>query len=86
MQSETTHGQILELQKKVDDSSELINILEYKLEKAESETLRAFDEKKHKVDIPKNSIKKGDHKVRNLQKNLEDTRKIVKDKEKTSKS
>ena len=70
----------------MDDSSELINILECKLEKAESETLRAFDEKKHKVDIPKNSIKKCDHKVRNLHKNLEDTRKIVKDKGKTSKN
>ena len=84
-QNETAHGQIIELQKKVEDYSELINILEFKLDKDESKTLKAYEEKKHEVDILKNFIKKSDHELNNLKKDLDNARKIVKDKEKNYK-
>ena len=63
-QNEAAQGQIIELQKKVKESSELINVLECKLEKAESKTLLAYDGKKHEVDILKSSIKKSEHELR----------------------
>ena len=47
LQSEENYNnQIIELQKKVQDSSEIINILERKLGEAEAKALRLYEEKK----------------------------------------
>ena len=83
--NETAQNQIMELQKKIENFSQIINILECKLEKAESKALKAYDEKKTEIDILKNSIKKSDHELRNLRKDLDDAHKIVDNKEKNFK-
>ena len=79
--NETAFNQITELQKKVESSDEIINILESKLEEAESKVLKAFNDKKIEIDTLKNSIKKSDQEVRNLRKDLNDERKLLKEKE-----
>ena len=47
---ETASNQIMELQKKVKSSEEIINILECKLEEAESKVLKAYNDKKIEID------------------------------------
>ena len=84
--NETAFIQIKELQKKVESSDEIINILESKLEEAESKVLKAFNDKKIEIDTLKNSIKKSDQEVRNLRKDLNDERKLLKEKKETFKS
>ena len=61
---ETANNQITELQKKVKSSEEIINILECKLEEAESKVLKAYNDKKIEIDTLKNSIKKSDQELR----------------------
>ena len=65
---ETASNQIMELQKKVKSSEEITNILECKLEEAESKILKAYNDKKIDIDTLKNTIKKSDQEVRALKK------------------
>ena len=51
LQSEENYNnQILELQKKVQDSSELVDILEKKLDEAEAKALKSYEEKNIEID------------------------------------
>ena len=81
-QTETAQNQVLELQKNIENYSETINRLELKLEHAESKASKAYDDKKIEVEVLKSSLKNSSLEVRNLKKDLEDERKLVKQKEK----
>ena len=78
----TLNVKISELQKKVQDYSEVIDILENKLSEAESQVLKNYEQKKIEIKTFKNSIEKSDILARNLKKALEAEQKVVKEKEK----
>ena len=52
--------EIRELQKKVENSTDIINILEQKLGQAEAQALKAFEQKKTDIEALKNSLKNSD--------------------------
>ena len=73
---EKYNNQILELQKKVQDSSEIVNILEKKLGEAEAKALKTYEEKKLEIETLKNSLKNSDLLTKNLIKDLEIEKKV----------
>ena len=70
---------IVELEKKVESSSDTNKILEKKLGQAEIQALKAYEEQKTKIDALKNNIKKNDIETINLTKSLETEQKVVKE-------
>ena len=82
LQTETVHTKVLDLQKKLDDSNEIIKILQAKSDQAESKALKVYNEKKLEIEMLKNSIKKCNLEMRNLKKDIDDEKKLVRQKEK----
>ena len=73
--------QIIKFHKEVENSNEVINILENKVAHAEAKAFKAYEEKKMEVETLKNTLKKCNHEVSKLKKDLETEHKVVKDKE-----
>ena len=76
------NSEIKELKKNAKNATEIINMLEQKLGQAEAQALKAFEQKKTDIDSLKNSLKNSDCESKNLRKDLENSRKIVNEKEK----
>ena len=74
--------QNLELQEKVKNTGEIIDILKNKLEDAEVQAIKVFEERKTEIDILKNSLKKSESELSSVKKDLENAHKAAKDKEK----
>ena len=74
--------EITELQNNVRNSTNIISILEQKLGQAETQALKAFEQKKTDIEALKNSLKNSDCESKNLRKELENNRKVMKEKEK----
>ena len=74
--------QIIELKKTVENSSEVIEILEKKLATAETQAFKAFEEKKTQISVLNSSVRKSEDLVKELRKDLIDVHKVVKGKEK----
>ena len=72
---------IIELQKHVENSNEVIDILEKKVAQSEAKALKAYEEKKMEVETLKNALKKSNQEVKKLKKDLEDEHEVVKDKD-----
>ena len=82
LQTETAHTKVLALQKQLDDSNEIIKILQDKSDQAESKALKVYNEKKLEIETLKNCIKKCNLEMRNLKKDIDDEQTLVKQKEK----
>ena len=59
---------VIELQKTVQNSNEIIELLENKVAKAEAQALKLFEEKKTEISTLKNALKKSDDENENLKK------------------
>ena len=75
-------NQIMQLEKNIEESSEVNNMLQNKLGKAEAHALKVYEDKKTEVDTLKITLKKSDQEARKLKKELEDEQRITKEKEK----
>ena len=73
---------IVELQKQVKDSSDIINMMEKKLGQAQAEALKVYEENKTKVEALKSSMKNSDLLAKNVTKKLESEQKVAKENEK----
>ena len=76
---ENCNNQILELQKKVQDSSEIVDILQKKLGETEAKALKSYEEKKIEIETLKNSLKNSNLLTKNLKRDLEIEKKVVKE-------
>ena len=79
---ETLHTQVIDLQKTVESSNRMIEILESKLAKAETEALKTLEIKATEISVLKSSLKKSEDVVKSLKKDLDEKHKDVKGKEK----
>ena len=73
------NNQILELQKKVEIFSDTIDILEKKLDEAESKAMKTYQEKEIESETLRNSLKNSDFVASNLKKDLQVQQKVVKE-------
>lgn len=74
-------NKISELQKNVEESNEIIDTLENKVDKAEATALKVYEEKTIEVETLKNALNKCNEEASKLKKELEKEKKIVKEKE-----
>ena len=74
--------QVSELKKTVENSNKIIEILENKVAKAETQALKAFEEKKTGILALKKSLKKSEDEMKTFKKDLENEQKESKVKEK----
>ena len=75
---------IIELQKTVQNSNEIIDLLENKVARAEAQALKLFEEKKTDISSLKNALKKSDDENKNLKKVIGDIQKVAKEKERAA--
>ena len=74
--------QVLELQEKVRNFSEIIDTLETKLDQAEARAVKVFEEKKTEIAVWKNTLKKSNNEIDEAKKDLVNKHKALKEKEK----
>ena len=74
--------QVVELQEKVRNYSEIIDSLETKVGQAEEKASKVFEEKKTEIAVLKNTLKKSNNEIDEAKKDLVNERKALKEKEK----
>ena len=78
--------EIENMQKKIDNSSAIIEKLEVRLAEAEAQALRAFEEKKADICTSKRALKKSEDEIVNMRKALESKKKELDEKDKVIKN
>ena len=82
---DSLHTQVIDLQKTVESSNRMIEILESKIAQAETEALKTLEIKATEISVWKSSHKKSEDVVKSLKKDLDEKHKDVKGKEKATK-